>query len=886
MADATKRRLGVSLGAKVFLISALLILVAVAGAIAVIFFRSTQIADRAVDRSLASSRSVQVDYQSQQVEVLQAISEAFSRNSTFMGYIVEATGGGLIGEASVDRGSILDLLEDRRQDLREDLRFDFAIVIDPYGQVVARTDDPGASGEDLSAQPLLAEAMVEGGYGSGLWREQGALYQAVVVPLVQVFDLYGYLLVADRIGDDLARDIKRISGTDIVFLTTLDEGFAVQASTLDAALSDRLVEALQSDPALLQRVLQEGQAEPDYELQLDGSRRAYVTPLRDAEGNTVGATVGLVSLDAELAGYRQIQREVLIAGGIALLLAMILSWLLSRRTLRPLRELASAAEGAAQGDYDRRIEGHGSDEVGRLSAAFDSLLSDLREKRDIEGYVQDLSRHLPGPGEKAPVVEPETMDVVLLGLELRRFAQPSLSRQPKATLDALAQELRRLASVVAAHRGKIDGVAGHRALVLFEGEGRALRAIAAASEIVRKLGAGRDAFEEAEPPAVAMTTGQVVVGSVVWGEAPSQAVVGLPMQQLEGLIREATPGDILISGALRRLLDDSFQQAGVQPAASAGILSTQQLFALSAEQAGKVAVPHAPTSALRTVTPEPSGRTLSELGPGAVLGGRFEILSVLGAGGMGVVYKARDRELDDLVAVKTLKPGPLVDRESLERLKSELKLARRITHPNVLRTFDFGEVDGIAFISMEYVRGLTLRYLLEQTGSLPYSAALRLARQLCAGLQAAHGVGVLHRDIKPENLIIDNAGNAKLMDFGIARPIQRSEPGQTAPGSVLGTPHYLSPEQLQGQEPDGRADIYSCGVVFYEMFTGELPFSGSSPMEIAVAHIREEPEPPSQHWAEIPPELEKLILRCLAKQPASRFPSAGQLLAGLQGLRA
>ena len=177
---------------------------------------------------------------------------------------------------------------------------------------------------------------------------------------------------------------------------------------------------------------------------------------------------------------------------------------------------------------------------------------------------------------------------------------------------------------------------------------------------------------------------------------------------------------------------------------------------------------------------------------------------MLGAGGMGIVYKARDRELDDLVALKMLKRDLWGDRTQLDRLKSELKLARKITHPNVLRTYDFGEMDGIPFISMEFVRGVTLRYMLDQTRRLPYSAGLRLAKQLCAGLAAAHAVGVLHRDIKPENLILEPTGNAKLMDFGIARPIDRMTPGQTQAGFIVGTPQYLAPEILKGQEADFR----------------------------------------------------------------------------------
>jgi serine/threonine-protein kinase len=265
---------------------------------------------------------------------------------------------------------------------------------------------------------------------------------------------------------------------------------------------------------------------------------------------------------------------------------------------------------------------------------------------------------------------------------------------------------------------------------------------------------------------------------------------------------------------------------------------------------------------------------------------RFEILSVLGAGGMGVVYKARDRELDDLVALKMLKRELWGDRTQLERLKSEIKLARKITHPNVLRTFDFGEIDGIPYISMEYIRGVTLRYLLDQTHRLPYSAGLRLAKQLCAGLGAAHAVGVMHRDIKPENLILTPAGNAKLMDFGIARPIERLTPGQTQVGFIVGTPQYLSPEQLQGGEVDARADIYSAGIVLYEIFTGELPFSAPTAMELMMMHLRVPPQSPRSHWAEIPERLEQIILRCLEKEPQKRYPSVVELQHDLEALSA
>jgi serine/threonine protein kinase len=249
---------------------------------------------------------------------------------------------------------------------------------------------------------------------------------------------------------------------------------------------------------------------------------------------------------------------------------------------------------------------------------------------------------------------------------------------------------------------------------------------------------------------------------------------------------------------------------------------------------------------------------------------------------MGVVYKARDRELDDLVALKMLKREAAGDQALLGRLKSELKLARRITHPHVLRTHDFGEIEGVPFISMEYVRGITLRGMLEQSGRLPFSAAVWLSRQLLSGLASAHALAILHRDIKPENVLLDPGGNLKLMDFGLARPVERRERGETREGWIVGTPHYLSPEQIEAKEPTPRSDVYACGVVLYELFTGRLPFEGGSPMEILMQHAQQPPRPPRELWPEMPARLEQLILATLAKNPADRPADAGELLARLE----
>jgi len=382
-------------------------------------------------------------------------------------------------------------------------------------------------------------------------------------------------------------------------------------------------------------------------------------------------------------------------------------------------------------------------------------------------------------------------------------------------------------------------------------------------------------------PSGALAESDVVMSGGA-GEA-DRVVLGAATAQIDRLLCDAAPAQLLMTkGAGDALKGDLAADALV---VATGAFSTKRYYALAPSALPQLTA-DAATTVIRAKPALAAATPAGELAPGTTLGGRYRIISTLGAGGMGVVYKAHDLELDDVVALKMLRPGVLLDAEQLDRLKSEIKLARRITHPNVLRTFDFGEVDGRPYISMEYVRGLTLRYLLGETARVPYSAALRIARQLSAGLAAAHEVGVLHRDIKPENLILEANGNAKLMDFGIARPSRRAEPGHTQPGTFIGTPNYCAPEQLTGEDVDERGDIYACGVVMSETFCGGLPFTGSNTMEIYQAQMRDEPILPSKLWPEIPKELEAVILKCLRRDRDERYATARDLNAALTELRA
>jgi eukaryotic-like serine/threonine-protein kinase len=265
---------------------------------------------------------------------------------------------------------------------------------------------------------------------------------------------------------------------------------------------------------------------------------------------------------------------------------------------------------------------------------------------------------------------------------------------------------------------------------------------------------------------------------------------------------------------------------------------------------------------------------------GTLFAGRYQIQSVLGKGGMGIVYKAHDRDLDDLVAIKTLRGEALsADPSLLDRFKQEIRLARRITHPNVLRTHDLGETNGLRFLSMEFVKGLTLKHLLESGEILPTPVGLRIAKQVCAGLAAAHEVGVIHRDVKPQNIIIEPTGGLKIMDFGIARLTE--DRGMTATGTVIGTPDYMSPEQARGLPLDFRSDIYSTGVVLYEVFTGSLPFEGDSPLAVVLKHVNDAPPLPQSKNPRIDPKIAVIIMKCMEKNASARFQTVGELYEAL-----
>lgn len=262
---------------------------------------------------------------------------------------------------------------------------------------------------------------------------------------------------------------------------------------------------------------------------------------------------------------------------------------------------------------------------------------------------------------------------------------------------------------------------------------------------------------------------------------------------------------------------------------------------------------------------------------------RYLILEHLGSGGMGSVYRAQDLELDEDIAIKLLSPQMVLSETAISRFKLEIKLARQINHSNIIRIFDFGDCSGMKYITMEYFEGRQLKECILEQGFLTLEYGVDLLIKVCDGLAAAHKLGIIHRDIKSHNIMISDSGEVKILDFGIAKSLESS--GVTTEATILGTPEYMSPEAIQQKPIDARSDIYSLGIVMFEIFTGTVPFTGDSFLGVIHAHLEKEPPNPSSFNPDVPDDLAEVILTCLQKNPDRRYGSIAELSAELRMIR-
>ncbi|HXN26003.1 MAG TPA: tetratricopeptide repeat protein [Candidatus Acidoferrales bacterium] len=271
------------------------------------------------------------------------------------------------------------------------------------------------------------------------------------------------------------------------------------------------------------------------------------------------------------------------------------------------------------------------------------------------------------------------------------------------------------------------------------------------------------------------------------------------------------------------------------------------------------------------------------IAPGSDFGPRYRIEVLLGQGGMGRVYKAYDKDLDRTVAIKVVRDGAIGESDALKRFKQELVLASKISHKNILRIHDMGDVGGLRFISMAFVEGKDLQHIIRENPKMPLQRILNFSRQIAEALAAAHAEGVVHRDLKPQNLLVDKNDQIFVCDFGLAKSFEEGAIGMTRTGAFLGTPRYMSPEQVEGKPADGRADLYAFGLILYEMVIGDVPFTGESTLKVMYQRIQEKPKSPKILRPDLPNWLVKIIMRCLERDPNDRYQNAYEILADMQG---
>lgn len=680
---------GLRLKTQYFLSAALLVVVTLGLAVTLATWRANQIAEESIRTAL---RKIPVDVAFYRTG-LESQLRATLRS------VAEEPGIKAIFDSPVE--TLWDTARDKAQILKARTFFFF----DRSGVLLARSDRTPVEEERRSFREVawVAEPLDSWKESAAMIREGTTLAVVAAAPVVAgdpekgEARLVGVVAVSIPLDEARARELRDLTGGQVAFVADTSKKGAPPRLEIGAATDDfggdMLVPALNGDPGVLAKLFREGTEVGPLDLVVSGERRVVkAIPLLSASGSPLGAVVVSRSREEETAAFRKIRETLVLVGLGVLFVSIPVSFLLGGRIARPLQQLAAGAIAVRDGNLDVKLPSEGSGEVGLLADAFEALVGELREKRQLEDLLAEMRR-----------------------------------RPADAT------------------------------------RGVALTSATSAANVTAAAG------------------------------------------------RAAARGPLL----------------------------------------------------------------------GSTFAGRYDVLSVLGRGGMGSVYQVLDRELDEEVALKVLTPEAFAEgTQAVQTLKQEIRLARKITHPNVVRTHDLGEADGFRFLTMEYAPGTTLRELLDRRGAVALAPGLQIAKQLCRGLIAIHEAGIIHRDIKPQNIMVLPNGVVKVMDFGIARTADGTDPS-TLDGQTVGTPHYMSPEQAMGRDLDVRSDIYAVGVVLYELFTGQRPFLGKEAAEVMHKHVSAEPPRPSSLRPDLPDYLEKLILACLAKRPDRRPASAADLYGAL-----
>lgn len=875
-------RFRLPLATRIFLMSSLLLLFALGSIVFTTFKVGKEVANKSVNESLTNSLALQNYFRGLNDRELLIVLDGFASDPNFSGYVAEAIEP--TSDESQDLASVADLIQERK----EDTELDFIILLDPDGKVIVHSENPAMSGRDLSEKLFLAPVIAELNEATGIWLENEQMFQAAVMPLSIDYDLVGFVVAGLVIDKNLANEIKQVGGGDTLFLIAKEGELLNVASTLDITRSETIINKLSDKINLLTNPNEDSK-----KLTLELNQQDWTVQVVNLANPENGQQPLLLIFSSEskyMEGYNKIFNVILIAAIIAISVSIAMSLLLTSGVLNPIKNLASAAKAAAKGDYSTHVGLSGRDELADLSNSIDSLLSDLRDKQDMQDYISELSKILPDETNDSPKVDanqklPVTSgEHVLLAIDVVGLV--SASNDPQNVVDQLQHLCDLIGAQIENANGILIRLGGNIFIAAFSGE--------QASQVAYSTAGGIDAVfsqeklnDESHGARFSLTSGKCYLGNIASNYSWQRVVVGKPVKLALRLIEEGKLHSLLVSNDIYKSLKDNLTKAGQKAKGFKGRLTGKTLCSLDLIAAHDYVEPLSKDQAeirQTLVSTKVASREIFELPTGSVFAQRYEIIASLGTGSMGLVFKAMDKELNEPVALKILRKEIAEDKEHLERLRSEIKLARRVTHPNILRTYDLGKIDDTPFLSMEYVRGMTLQYLLSNSGKLPYSAALRVTKQLCLGLASVHQIGILHRDIKAENVIIEPSGNLKLMDFGIARTLKESEIHKLDKGMFVGTPRYASPEQVRGGELGIPSDIYSLGILITEIFTGKSPIVGETVNEICVAHVTKPPIPPSKLWLEIPAELENIILKCLQKEPQQRYANVADLLSDINEL--
>ncbi len=847
------------LGTRLAVIVATVVISVVAGGVAATFMVGESAILDQVKAELRSAHAAQAILQQQRRQSLELATEALDAQGVYTAILQpepESTRPRRDREEAEEENAeeaMRQALLARLEEDRARLELDFAFVFDADGRLAALTT---ASDLEIAEDALTALSSMDDTDGPAkTWygvEALGGIPSAVVIRRIERdFELVGALGIGLSMGSR-ALEVQRLTGAETALLMTTPTGPEALTTTLPGG-GDALVSQLRLQGQALGRVLDSGQTVEGVEFSLgEEPWMAFLTPLRHEENAPAGALVAMMPYRDRLKGLYLVRGVLLGVGALALFFGIAATTAAGRASMLPLKKLEDAVSRAARGESNVAIPVR-SGIFGGVGRGVQTLVDQNRRQEDLRRFLVEASRHLPEAAHQVPPQPPAARQLALVMVEMRRYADPKISYDPEEHMGRYARDLRRITGVVSHRHGRIESLLGHRTLITFEGQNCVWHALCAATEVLLLLSTRENAFDEPSPPVVVLGGGPVASASVNWDGRSGLATAGVPIQQLESLAREATPGSIFLSKGIYDALAQVFQQRGVAVTSQRGLVSPQPLYALSPEMAQQLTGVPAPSEsrAVKETT------DLDEINTSTVIADRFEVLGRVGSGPLGMVFKAQDRDRSDLVALKVIHPRALAQEEVRERLRDALRRARLLQHPQLLPVLDSGEAFESVYFTRPFVRAMSLRQLLER-GRVPLVETFLIAKQICTGLAAAHQQGAVHGHLRPENILLQATGDVQIIDFGISAALRIE---------VIQEP-YNAPESVgQRPAPEPRSDVYALGVICTEMLTGTTPGFGAH-----ADQVREQ----LRNAGEIPQALENLFAQCFA--PPDDRPSAQGLL--------